>query len=60
METRDQFPDAQGLRGVETVIFSSDARRIGKLGPWNFELQWHTIENTVRLGEFLGFWCFFK
>lgn len=50
METRDQFPDPNGHRGVETVMFNSSAMRLGKIDHLNFEQQWATIRDRVYSG----------
>jgi len=50
MEMRDRFPDPQGHRGVETVIFNSQGYQVGKIGPGNFEQKWGTIRETVYRG----------
>ena len=55
MEIRDRYPDPQGHRGVETVIFNTTAERLGKIGPSNFESQWGRIRDKVYSGEsYLG------
>ena len=51
METRDQFPDPNGHRGVETVMFNSSAMRLGKIDHLNFEQHWATIRDRVYSGE---------
>ncbi|KAF7982305.1 hypothetical protein HWV62_28984 [Athelia sp. TMB] len=50
MEIRDRYPDPQGHRGVETVIFNTTAERLGKIGPSNFESQWGKIQHKVYSG----------
>jgi hypothetical protein len=50
MGVRDHFPDPQGHRGVETVLFNSTGFQIGKVGPDNFEQQFARIRDTVYRG----------
>lgn len=51
MEMRDRFPDSEGHRGVETVIFNSKGYRVGKIGPGNFNQKWETIREAVYRGK---------
>jgi hypothetical protein len=53
MGVRDHFPDPQGHRGVETVLFNSTGFQIGKVGPDNFEQQFARIRDTVYRGTIL-------
>lgn len=52
MEARDQYPDPQDHKGVETVTFSTSAERLGKVDHLNFESQWRRIQHRVVPGEF--------
>lgn len=51
METRDQYPDSQGHKGVETVMFNSASERLGKIDHVNFETQWQRIQARVYGGK---------
>jgi hypothetical protein len=51
MGMRDRFPDPEGRRGVETVLFNSSGFRLGKVGPDNFEAQWTRIRDMVYRGK---------
>jgi hypothetical protein len=51
MGMRDQYPDPQGNRGVETVMFNSFGYRVGKISPANFDSQWRKIRDTVYEGK---------
>jgi hypothetical protein len=51
MGMRDRYPDPQGNRGVETVLFNSLGFRVGKIGPTNFDSQWRKIRQAVYDGK---------
>jgi hypothetical protein len=51
MGMRDRYPDPQGNRGVETVMFNSYGYRVGKIGPANFDFQWRKIREAVYSGK---------
>jgi len=56
MGQRDHYPDPQGHRGVETVLFNSTGFKLGKIGPDNFERQWGRIRDTVYRGTLPHYW----
>lgn len=51
MDTRDQYPDPQGHKGVQTVTFNTIAESLGKTNHLNFESQWQKIHDRVYDGK---------
>jgi hypothetical protein len=57
MDVRDRFPDPQGHRGVETVLFNSTGFQIGKVDSGNFEEKFTEIRETIDRGEIALNYC---
>jgi hypothetical protein len=57
MGVRDRFPDPQGDRGVETVLFNSKGFQIGKVGHENFEEKFAAIREMIYKGKMASNQC---